>query len=344
MTHSDVLIVGAGPTGLYAAFYVALRGLSVRLLEARPEVGGQLSALYPEKYIYDAPGFPRVRARELVDNLRGHLAPFAVDVELGVLADALEQVPGGWQVGTHAGEPARRDFTASAVILTAGIGALLPRLPGVPGAGDVAHLGLEWPPATPARADLEPASPVLVSPGERVLVSGGVPQATRAALDLHRQGARVTLIHKRALFRGTPEELSRLQLLREGGELHVIAPGELLRLTPHGAEVLAGGEHLDLGFESALYLNGYLPDLSPLQRWPLQWQGEYVTAHPGQHTNLPGVFVAGDLSSSGGELKLLAAGFAQAAVAANQAVHFVRPDLKVRPGHSSDKKLPVRKE
>lgn len=328
MTHTDVLIVGAGPTGLYAAFYVALRGLSVRLLEARSEVGGQLSALYPEKYIYDAPGFPRVRACELVNNLQGQLAPFAVGTELGVLACSLEQVPLGWQIGTRAGASGRRDFTASAVILTAGIGALLPRQPNVPGAGDVARLTLEWPAA-------------LSGSGERVLVCGGVPQATRAALDLHRQGARVTLLHKRALFRGTPEELARLQHLRESGELSVIAPGELLRFTPQGAEVRAGSDHLVIAFEAALYLNGYLPDLSPLQRWPLQWQGEYLTAQAGQRTNLDGVFVAGDLSSSGGELKLLAANFAQAAVAANHAVHFVRPDLKVRPGHSSDKKLPA---
>ncbi|AFZ65899.1 NAD(P)/FAD-dependent oxidoreductase [Deinococcus peraridilitoris] len=327
MTHADVLIVGAGPVGLYAAFYVALRGLSVRLVESRPEVGGQLSALYPEKFIYDAPGFPRVRAHELVESLRRQLHPFSPALELGALAMSLELVTRGWQVTTweRTGE---RAYTAGAVILAAGIGALRPRVPDVAGVDLLGRVALEWPGA-------------VVSPGDRVLVSGGVPQATRAALDLHDQGARVTLAHKRALFRGTPEQLTRLQQLREAGRLQVLAPSELLAFTPEGAELLFADARHALTLDGALYLNGYLPDLQSLQGWPLEWQGDYISSGAGQSTNLPGVFVAGDLSSSGGDLKLLAAGFAEAAVAANHAVHFVRPDLKVRPGHSSDKKLPT---
>ncbi|PYE49887.1 NAD(P)/FAD-dependent oxidoreductase [Deinococcus yavapaiensis] len=287
--HSDVLIVGGGPVGLYAAFYVALRGLTVRIVEARPELGGQLAALYPEKFVYDAPGFPAVRAADLVEKLVKQLSRFDPAVELQSVATKLERSEGAWTVTTNVAS-----YTASAVILSAGIGALRPRNDEVP--TDVTSLA-----------------------GKRVLVFGGVPQAATLALALHDAGAHVLLGHRRALFRGTPEQLAALS------KLDVRAPSDLA----------------DLGaFDATFVLNGYLPDLSPLSSWNLAWTGEYVVADASGATNLPGVFVAGDLSSNGGDLKLLAAGFAQGGVAANHAVHFVRPDLNVKPGHSSDKKLP----
>lgn len=322
-THTDVLIVGGGPVGLYAAFYVGLRGLSVRVVEARPELGGQPRALYPEKFIYDAPGFAKVRGGELADALEAQVKPFSPALHVGELATGLRRAELGWEVRTTLGA-----YTARAVILTAGIGALLPRAANVPGAPEFGRVYTELGNAQ-SHAD------------ERVLVFGGVPQATRAALALHDAGARVVLAHRRALFRGTPAQLQAVGQLRTSGALTAFAPADLARFTAEGAELVVGGETRPLELDAAYVLNGYLPDLAPLEGWGLEWQGEYVVAGAGQGTNLPGVFVAGDLSSSGGDLKLLAAGFAEAAVAANHAAHFVRPELKVRPGHSSDKKLPA---
>ncbi len=303
--------MGAGPAGLYAAFYAALRGLSVRLLEARPEPGGQLAALYPDKKIYDVPAAPAAYAGEVVDRLLRQLGPFDIELRLNELALSLTPDGRGWRVGTLRGS-----YPAGAVILAAGMGALLPRaapaLPGVPTLSD-------WPPA--------PGSGSFLVAGARVWVQGGVPQATRAALELAEAGRQVTLSHRRALFRGTPAQLERLETLRRAGqiELHAPATADFAPAVPP---------------ELRVHLNGYLPDLSPLLGWPLGWQGEYLPADAGGQTCLPGVYVAGDLSRAGGDFKLIALAFAQAAITANHAAHHVRPDLSVKPGHSSDRRLP----
>lgn len=318
--RTDVLVVGGGPAGLYAAFYAGWRGLSVRVLEARNEVGGQLTALYPDKVVYDAPGSPQVRAAELVRSLEAQLAPLEVDLRLGEVARTLEpDEAGGWRVGTDQGT-----YPAGTVILAAGLGALLPREVRVAGAPTHPDVRTDLP--DPARLT-----------GRRVLVVGGVPQATRAALDLAGAGADVTLTHRRAGFRGDPGSLAALDELRETGQLRVLAPAVLETLTPTGAALSLGGERLSVQADTVLVLNGYLPDLSPLQGWPLAWDGEYVPDGPGGQTTLPGVYVVGDLAESGGDFKLLSLAFAQAALAANHAAHHVRPGLKVRPGHSSER-------
>ena len=304
---TDVLIVGGGPAGLYAAFYAALRGLSVRLLEARPELGGQLSALYPDRKVYDVPASPAAYAAEVVERLVRQLTPFEIDIRLGEMVRVLEPGDTGWTVGT---DQAR--YPAGAVILAAGLGALLPRPAGTAG------VYTDWPPPGPG----------IPAPGA-AWVQGGVPQATRAALELAGQGTRVTLSHRRALFRGTPGQLTRLEEFRQSGQVKVHAPA---------------APDLQVQAESRWHLCGYLPDLSPVLGWPLGWQGEYVPAQASGQTCLPGVYVAGDLSAAGGDFKLISVGFAQAAMCANHAAHFLKPELKVRPGHSSDRRLPQRPE
>ncbi|WP_102126667.1 NAD(P)/FAD-dependent oxidoreductase [Deinococcus planocerae] len=318
--RSDVLVVGGGPAGLHAAFYAGWRGLSVRLLEARGELGGQLMALYPDKTVYDAPGRPQTRAADLVRALEDQLAPLGVDVRTGEVARTLEpDGEGGWVVSTD-----QRSYEAGAVILAAGLGALLPREARVPGVE--AHPDV--------RTDLPDPAELA---GKRVLVVGGVPQATRAALELADAGAEVTLTHRRAGFRGETGELARLEELRSNGRVRVFAPAVLQGLTPQGAELTVNGESVHIPADTILVLNGYLPDLSPLQGWPLEWDGEYVPDGQGGETSLPGVYVVGDLARSGKDFKLLSLAFAQAAIAANHAAHHVRPDLKVRPGHSSER-------
>ncbi|GAA5531645.1 NAD(P)/FAD-dependent oxidoreductase [Deinococcus aluminii] len=318
--RTDILVIGGGPAGLHAAFYAAWRGLSVRVLEARGELGGQLMALYPDKVIYDAPGVPQVRAADLVAALLAQLEPLNVDLRTGEVARMLDpDGEDGWVVGTD-----RERYAAGAVILAAGMGALLPREVRAPGAE--AHPDV--------RTDLpDPAGLA----GRQVLVVGGVPQATRAALELAEAGATVTLTHRRAGFRGDPLALSRLETERQAGRVRVLAPAVLARLTPDGAELTVGGETVEVQADTVLVLNGYLPDLSPLLGWPLDWNGEYVPDGPGGQTALPGVYVIGDLARSGGDFKLLSLAFAQAAITANHAAHHVRPELKVRPGHSSER-------
>ncbi len=318
--HTDILVIGGGPAGLHAAFYAGWRGLSVRVLEARGELGGQLAALYPDKRVYDVPGLPATRAAEVVAHLQRQLDGLDVDLRVHTLARTLERAGTGWQVGTAVGA-----FTAGAVILAAGLGALLPREARIPGAD--LHPDV--------RTDL-PGPGTLG--GRRVLVVGGVPQATRAAHELTAAGARVTLTHRRAGFRGDPAALARLDHLQERGRLTVHAPAVVQRLTPQGAVLQVDGQEQTIEADTVLVLNGYLPDLSPVQTWPLDWAGEYVPDGPGGRTALEGVYVVGDVAQSGTDFKLISLAFAQAAVAANHAAHHVQPGLKVRPGHSSEQR------
>ncbi len=315
-----MLVIGAGPAGLHAAFYAGLRGLSVRVLDAQPEAGGQLSALYPDKVVYDLPGLPATRAEDIVAALVRQLAPFEPDYRLGEVAHTLRPEAAGWTVGTSQGE-----YPARAVIVAAGLGALRPRAARLPGQHPDVRTSL------PNPAELS---------GQRVLVVGGVPQATRAALDLVGAGAAVTLTHRRALFRGNPAQLEQLQALKQNDILRVCAPAELEHLDAQGAWLRVGSESQHIEADMVLALNGFLPDLAPLQRWPLEWQGEYLPCDARQMTIHPGVFVAGDVSLSG-DFKLISVGLAQAALAANAAAHYVRPELNIKPGHSSDRRLPV---
>ncbi|MDV6375562.1 NAD(P)/FAD-dependent oxidoreductase [Deinococcus arenicola] len=317
--HCDILIIGAGPAGLHAAFYAAWRGLSVRVLEARGEPGGQLSALYPDKRVYDVPGLPAARAADVVAHLLEQLDGLAVEIRVNSVARTLEQAETGWQIGTD-----QDTFTAGAVILAAGLGALLPRAARISGADRHPDL----------RTDLPEPSELS---GRSVLIVGGVPQAARAALELLEAGAKVTLTHSRTGFRGDPVSLARLENARATGHLEILAPARLLTLTPQGAELEVNGETRHIQADTVLLLGGYLPDLSPIQSWPLDWRGEYVPDGPGGRTALDGVYVVGDLAGSGGDFKLISVAFAQAAVAANHATHFVKPELRVRPGHSSEK-------
>ncbi|MFD1730528.1 NAD(P)/FAD-dependent oxidoreductase [Deinococcus malanensis] len=292
----------------------------MQVLEARPELGGQLQALYPDKVVYDVPGHPVRLASEVVNSLVAQLAGLGVCVQLGATARQLTAEDGGWRIDTGSAS-----YTARAVILAPGLGALTARPARVLGADLHPDVRTEVPDATSLS-------------GRQVLVVGGVPQATRAALDLVDAGAAVTLTHRRAGFRGHPGQLTRLTLLQEAGRLEVLAPWVLDTLTSDGALLVQGGLHRHVPAATVLILGGYLPDLAPVQTWPLDWQGDYVPDGTGGQTILPGIFVAGDVTTSGGDFKLISVGLAQAAIAANHAVHYVKPELKVRPGHSSEKR------
>lgn len=321
--RTDILVVGAGPAGLHAAFYAGWRGLSVRILEAHSEVGGQPLTLYPDKIVYDVPGLPRIRAASLIERLVDQLGSLDVDIRTREVACTLSQDDkGDWVIGTSS-----QDYAAGAVILAAGMGALLPRKSQVPG--------------TDVHPDVRTAWPDSSLP-ENVLIIGGVPQATRAALELYRDGASVTLTHRRAGFRGDPNTLKQLDAARHAEKIKVLAPATLHTLTPHGAQLIMQGELTHIKADTVLILNGYQSDLSPLLTWPLCWDGDYIPDSEGGKTALPGVYAVGDLAQSGGEFKLLSLAFAQAALAANHAAHHACPALRVRPGHSSDKIYPKR--
>lgn len=328
---SDILVIGGGPAGLHAAFYAAWRGLNVVLLEAQNELGGQMAALYPDKRVYDVPGHPAARASHIVRGLIQQLDEVnqdgsAVHIQLNTLATGLEQTQDGWLV--HSSD---QSFQASAVILALGMGALLPRQVKLPLATQ-----------TPKQSQIQKPQIHFTLPdpsdlaGQNVVIVGGVPQAVHAALELAEVGAQVTLTHRRAGFRGTPEQLEQLTQLQDEKRLEIIAPAQL-RSVSESVELEAAGKIHHISAQHLVVFNGVLPSLDDALTWPLNWQGEYIPDGLGGATCLPGVFAVGDVAQSSAEFKLISVALAGAAMTANHAVHFVRPDLKVKPGHSSEK-------
>ncbi|AEB12595.1 NAD(P)/FAD-dependent oxidoreductase [Marinithermus hydrothermalis] len=325
--YSDVLIVGAGPSGLFAGFYVGLRGLSVRLIDPLPEPGGQLSALYPEKYIYDVAGFPKVRAKDLVDRLVEQLAPFQPAYALGERAETLEEADGLFRVTTSQG----RAYRARAVIVTAGVGAFQPRGLEAPGIREFEGRGVAY----AVRRVQEYA-------GRRVLIVGGGDSAVDWALGL-KDVAQVTLIHRRAQFRAHAATVQQLLRAAEAQELEVLTPYEVREVTGDTQVRRAvifhnqTGEERTLEVDAVLVLTGYVTRLGPLANWGLELERNKIKVNSRMETSRPGVFAAGDIVTYPGKLPLIALGFGEAAIAANHAAVYAHPELKVNPGHSSEK-------
>lgn len=329
MPNTDVIIIGAGPVGLFAAFYTGMRDLTMRLVDALPEPGGQLTALYPEKYIYDVAGFPKVRAKELVKNQVEQLSPFSPVFTLGEQAVKLERTGEGWSLTTDKA----KTYSAAAVIIAGGLGAFEPRKLTAPGVSDFEGKGLSY-----AVKSLESYR------DKRVLILGGGDSAVDWTLMLKDVAKSVTLIHRRNSFRAHAATTNQMIEAAEKGEISVLTPYELARIEGAGkvqrAVVFnsATKEEKTLEVDEVLSMVGYLSKLGPIAQWGLDLDGDRIKVSPTMETNLPGVFACGDIAVYPGKLKLIATGYGEAAIAANHAAVVANPELKVEPGHSSDSK------
>jgi ferredoxin/flavodoxin---NADP+ reductase len=330
MAKTDVLIVGAGPVGLFAAFYTGMRDLSMRIVDPLPEPGGQLTALYPEKYIYDVAGFPKVRAKELIKNQIEQLAPFHPIYTLGERAEKLEKVPtGGYALTTDKGNR----FEAMAVIIAGGVGAFEPRKVVAPGVTEFEGKGVQY-----AVKNLE------MYRGKRVLVMGGGDSAVDWVLMLKDVGAKVTLIHRRDSFRAHAATTNQMIAAHDAGEIKIMTPYELRRLEGDGKLERAvvfnntNQEEIVLEIDEVLSMVGYLSKLGPIAEWGLELEGSRIKVSNVMETNLTGVYSCGDICVYHGKLKLIATGYGEAAIAANHAAVAANPSLKFEPGHSSEAK------
>ncbi|ADR36344.1 FAD-dependent pyridine nucleotide-disulfide oxidoreductase [Oceanithermus profundus DSM 14977] len=328
MPKTDVIIIGAGPSGLFAAFYVGMRDLTARIIDPMAEVGGQLSALYPDKFIYDIAGFPKIRAKELVRNLVEQVKPFDPIYTLEERAERLEPLDeDGFAVTTSSG----RTYLSRAVIITAGVGAFEPRRIEAEGVARLEHKGLEYA-VRDARAYA----------GQRLLIIGGGDSAVDWALTLKDLADQVTLIHRRETFRAHGATVNRLIAAAEAGELTILTPYELQAVL--GEERVREAVIVDkktgrvrnLDVDAVLVLTGYVSKLGPIAHWGLELEKNRIKVDTRMETNIPGVFAAGDITTYPGKIRLIAVGFGEAATAANHAAAFAHPRLRVDPGHSSD--------
>jgi thioredoxin reductase (NADPH) len=311
---TDVLVIGAGPVGLFSVFELGLLELRCELVDALPHPGGQCVELYPDKPIYDLPGVPVVSGRALVDRLIEQIAPFKPSLHLGQLVSQLRRRPDGrWDAATDRGTR----FNAGAVILAAGAGAFLPRSPALDGIEP--HIG---------RQVLHHVPPAEALAGQQVLILGDEDGALEAAITLAEAGActSVTLAHRRDQFRANATTVARLRALRADGRLRFIAgqplalrhddPAEPARLT--GLDLQdSQSATLRLAVDRLLLLLGLSPRLGPIAHWGLALQRRQVpVSTEAFETSEPGLFAVGDINTYPGKRKLLLCGFHEATLAA----------------------------
>jgi ferredoxin/flavodoxin---NADP+ reductase len=317
----DMAIVGAGPTGLFAAYYAGFRGMSTAVIDALPEAGGQITAMYPEKQIYDVAGFPAIRGRDLVANLVEQAAPFAPSYLLGHAAVKLTYDDNRPVLELADGQL----LHCGAVLITGGLGSFTPRP--LPAADAFTGTGVIY--FVPHLDDLA---------GQHVLIVGGGDSAFDWALALSPIAASVTLVHRRDRFRAHAHTVDRVREL----PVRIIVNAEVTRLLGTdrvtGAEITlkAGGEVETIPTDTVVAALGFTADLGPLTEWGLEIDKRHIVVDSTMATNLPRVFAAGDITEYPGKVRLIATGFGEAATAVNNAAVVIDPSAKVFPGHSSD--------
>ncbi|HEY5597803.1 MAG TPA: NAD(P)/FAD-dependent oxidoreductase [Kiloniellales bacterium] len=333
--ETDIAIIGAGPVGLFAVFECGMLKMRCQVFDSLDAVGGQCTALYPEKPIYDIPGFPRLAAAELIARLAEQAAPFAPVYSLSQQVQAVEARNGGWRVTTAAST----EVDARAVIIAAGSGAFGPNRPPLPGIADYEGTSVFY--AVARREDLR---------GQRVVIAGGGDAALDWALSLAEVARKVYVVHRRARFRGAPESVARLHALAEaGGTVELVIPYQLHGLEGRDGRLAAvtvqslSGEVRRLEADVLLPFFGLSMDLGPIAKWGLALDHQHVRIDPATcQTNAPGIFAIGDIATYPGKLKLILCGFSEAALAAHAAYRLVHPDEALHWEYSTTKGVPGR--
>ena len=321
MLEVDIAIVGAGPTGLFAAYYAGFRGLSIAVIDALPEPGGQVTAMYPEKAIFDVAGFPTIKGRDLVANLVAQAGQYDPTYLLGIRAEKLTYTEEGRPVLTLSdGEV----VTCGAVLITGGLGSFTSRP--LPAADAFAGDGVLF-----FVKELNKLA------GQDVVIVGGGDSAFDWALALQPIAKSVTLIHRRDKFRAHAATVARVQAL----PVEIIVNAEVSRILGEGqvsgCEVtVKGGEPRILPADTVVAALGFTADLGPLAEWGLNLNKRHITVDSTTATNLPRIFAAGDISEYPGKVRLIAVGFGEAATAVNNAAVVIDPSAHLFPGHSSD--------
>ena len=330
----DLTIIGGGPTGLFAAFYAGMRGATAQIVDALPQLGGQLTALYPEKYIFDVAGFPQVLAKDLVKALAEQAARWNYPSHLNQRVTGLREADG--EAGRHFVLETETDaFPTRAVVVAAGIGAFSARR-------------LPQPCASPwyGRGVYDVVSDPDDYRGQRVLIIGGGDSAFDWGTQLVGRAEHVTLAHRSDRFRAHGATVAEFERAVADGQASLLTFHELHDIQCRNGNpdrfthvVLRGTktkETRELPVDVVLPMLGFVSDLGTLGEWGLRLERDEIVVNSLMETGRDGVYAAGDITTYPGKLKLIASGFSEAAIAVNQAVHWIYPEKKVTPGHSSN--------
>jgi thioredoxin reductase (NADPH) len=316
---TDLLIIGAGPTGLYAAYYAGFRGLRVAVVDSLPELGGQITAMYPEKQILDVAGFPSIKGRDLVEGLVAQAGTAEPEYLLDRTATTLHHTGDGVVVGLDDGT----EVSAGAVLITAGIGKFSPRP--LPAGEGWQGRGLEF--FVPSFVPYA---------GKDVVIVGGGDSAFDWALHLEPVARSVTLVHRRDAFRAHQRTVEAVRAL----PVEILTRAEVTALSGdpvlESVKIEVDGEVVTRPCQALVAALGFVADLGPLQQWGIEVRKRHVVVGPSMRTSLERVFAAGDVTEYPGKVRLIAVGFGEAATAVNNAAVAIDPSAHVFPGHSSE--------
>ncbi len=330
---TDIAIIGAGPVGLFGVFECGMLRMRCHVIDALGVPGGQCAALYPEKPIYDIPGFPVIEASALVDRLEEQARPFEPVYHLGQRVETLTPQDGGrWRLETSTGTR----IDARAIVIAAGVGAFGPNRP--PLAGIEGYEGASVHYLVKRREDFR---------GKRVVIAGGGDSALDWAIILADIADQVMVVHRRPKFRGAPDSVAKLHALADAGRVELVVPYQLAGLDGDGTRLSAvivatlDGDRRRLEADALLPFFGLSMNLGPIAEWGLNLDHNHIVIDPSTSaTNVPGIYAIGDIASYPNKLKLILSGFAEAAMAAHNMFPLVHAGEVLHFEYSTTKGIP----
>ncbi|MEZ4858432.1 MAG: NAD(P)/FAD-dependent oxidoreductase [Flavobacteriaceae bacterium] len=320
MIKTDILIIGAGPTGLFAVFEAGLLKLKCHLIDALPQPGGQCSEIYPKKPIYDIPAFPEILAGDLVSNLMKQIEPFQPGFTLGERAETINILEDGtFVVTTDKGT----QHHAPIVAIAGGLGSFEPRKPLIAGIENYEEKGVEY---------------IIRDPefyrNKEVVIAGGGDSALDWSVFLTDVAKSVTLVHRRNEFRGALDSVEKVQELKNAGKIEVITPAEVMGIIGNekveGLSIEKEGSILQKKCDHFIPLFGLAPKLGPIADWGLEIEKNAIKVNNAldYQTNIPGIYAIGDVNTYPGKLKLILCGFHEATLMCQSAYQRIFPDRK----------------
>ncbi len=322
MISTDIAIIGAGPVGLFAIFEAGLLKMRCHLIDYLPQVGGQLSEIYPKKPIYDIPGFPSVLAQELVDNLVEQAAPFNPGYTLGERIEGLEKRgEGDFLLTTNMGTT----IQAKVIVIAGGLGCFEPRKPVVAGLSDFENgRGVNYMILDPEKYR-----------DQKMVIAGGGDSALDWTIFLADICSELTLVHRSESFRGAPDSVNKVMELAESGKINLILNSNLNAVTGEGklenVEIIHNKnmEKLSIEADHLIPLFGLSPKLGPIEQWGLNISKSAIEVNVDDYsTNIPGVYAIGDINTYTNKLKLILCGFHEAALMSHSAYQYMNPGIK----------------
>ena len=320
MIKTDILIIGAGPTGLFTVFEAGLLKLKCHLIDALPQAGGQCSEIYPKKPIYDIPAFPEILAGDLVSNLMKQIEPFQPGFTLGERAQTIEKLEDGtFVVTTNKGTK----HNAPIVAIAGGLGSFEPRKPPITNISEFEDKGVEY---------------IIRDPefyrNKKVVIAGGGDSALDWSIFLTDIAESVALVHRRNEFRGALDSVEKVQELKNAGKIELITPAEIIGIVGEtqveGVSIKRGAEVFNKACDHFIPLFGLAPKLGPIADWGLEIEKNAIKVDNtlDYQTNIPGIYAIGDVNTYPGKLKLILCGFHEATLMCQSAYQRIFPDKR----------------